>query len=79
MRLLNSLQAVAAYSAMCCLNTVGAKIHVRIKSGLTSPTIHIKEDSAGRIQVWRGDDVGNPTSGYEQYGNQTAFAEAYKV
>ena len=79
MKLLTETQAVAAYSAMCCLNTVGAKIHVRIKANLNSPTIHVREDTAGHIQVWRGDDVGNPTGGYEQYGNQAAFADAYKV
>lgn len=75
--ILNNTQAKAVYSAMCALNNVCARVHVRIEHdyGLT---LHVVEYEDGSLVVKIGDMVGNPSGlGYESYANQDAFVSAY--
>lgn len=77
-KILTKAQAEAVYSAMCALNNVGALADTRVPDN--GRTIHITERVMGDghlIQVYRGDAVGNPTGGFEQYDSQSAFATAY--
>ena len=77
-KILNAAQAEAVYSAMCELNNVCARAHVRIErdDGLT---LHVAEYEDGSLAVSIGDAVGNPAGlgCCEGYANQTAFAAAY--
>lgn len=74
--ILNQAQAEAVYSAMCALNNVGGRSHVRINAA-RGGLIHVNELPDGAIQLWRGDAVGYPTGAIENYADQSAFAAAY--
>lgn len=71
---LTETQATHCYFAMCALNDIGARVHIRIPE--EGHYIHVSEYEAGDVQVFRGDAVGNAWE-VETYQIQADFAAAY--
>lgn len=77
--ILSKSQAQAVYRAMCELNNVGGILNARFFGDLKE-FIHVKEYLTDQVQVYRGNQVGDPLGGpTENYTNQAAFAQAYEL
>ena len=70
--ILNKTQAEAVFSAMCALNSIGARIAVNIDQ---AESINVFERPDGSISVWQQNH--GQTHNEETHTSQAAFASVY--
>lgn len=78
--LLSHSQAEAVYAAMCHMNNVSARVHVRFDyPAIKGRVLHVIQYENHAVSVFVGDMVGNCLSDslFETYRSQEAFASAY--